>query len=94
MDEFKITWGVRRGFLSPTSFWGTEISHRTTRVVVHVIVPKTRQPKSALVLEKNRQKTTVLGKSAVKRLRGGNSEIFWEKNAPRLYEQYILKWEW
>lgn len=94
IDEFQISWGIRRGFLSPTGFWGTEISHQTKRVAVRVIFPKHRVPKTALVLEKNRQKTVDLGKDSFKRLRGGNWEIFWEKYAPRLYEQYILKWEW
>lgn len=94
IDEFQITWGIRGGFLSPIGFWGTEISHQTKRMTVHILFPQNRPPKRALLLEKNRQKTISLGKESIKRLRGGNLAIFWEKKAPRLYEQYILKWEW
>lgn len=94
IDEFHITWAVRNGFLSPTGFWATEINHPTQRAAVQIIFPSSRPLKSAVVLEKNRQKTTALGKEAIKRLRGGNLAICWEKNAPRRYEQYILKWEW
>jgi len=94
IDEFRINWDIRRGFLSSTGFWGTEISHNTRHVAVHVIFPKNRPPKIAWMLERNRQKTIKLGAGAFKSIRGGNQEIFWEKKAPRLYEQYILKWEW
>lgn len=93
-DEFQISWRIRRGFQSPTGFWATEISHPTKHIAVHIVFPKARPPKTALVLEKNRQKTEVLQKESFKRLREGNLSIFWEKNAPKLYEQYILKWEW
>ena len=94
IDDFKISWEIIRGFLSTTGFWGTEISHNTKHMAIHIIFPLKRPPKSAWILEKNRQKTFKLGAGAIRTLRGGNQEIFWEKKAPRLFEQYILKWEW
>lgn len=92
-DEFNISWGIRNGFLAPSGFWGTEISHQTRRVAVHIVFPKNRPPTAAYMLEKNRQKTTPLNGN-IKHLSGGNSAIVWEKHAPKIYEQYILKWDW
>ena len=52
IDEYRIEWGIRRGFLKPTGVWETEVSHRTNRILVQVIFPKSRPPMKISVLEK------------------------------------------
>jgi hypothetical protein len=94
IDEFHIHWGIHDGFLKPTGFWASEISHPTDKITMRVIFPPTRPPLSASILEKNRQRSTSLGRENFLALPDGNSEITWECNKPTLYEQYILNWEW
>ena len=94
VDEFNIEWGIRKGFLVQTGFWATEISHRTKQVKAKVIFPKSRPPLRASILEKNRQRTHSLGNDSILELPDGRWLIVWETNHPKLYEQYILNWEW
>jgi len=94
VEEFNIAWKISKGFLLPTGFWATEISHRTKKIKVLVIFPKTRPPKRSFVLEKNRQRSCELGKENINKLANGKWEVRWERFKPKLYEQYILNWEW
>jgi hypothetical protein len=94
VEEFNIEWGIRKGFLLQTGFWSTEISHRTKSVKVQVIFPQKRPPLKVSVVEKNRQRTIVLGKDAVVGLPDGRWQVAWEQSQPKLFEQYILNWEW
>lgn len=94
VDEFNIEWDMRNGFLKPTGFWGTAINHRTKRVKIVVAFPIDRPPLRVSMFEKNLQKTYLLSNVAKKKLPDGRQAIIWEKNNPRLYEDYILRWEW
>lgn len=94
IDEFHIIWAIHDGFLKPMGFWATEVSHPTEKIKMQVIFPKARPPLSASILEKNRQRSTTLGRGYFLALPDGNSEITWECNKPTLFEQYILRWEW
>jgi hypothetical protein len=92
--DFTAEWGIQNGFLRPDGFWATEISHLTRHVRVEVIFPRLRPPHRAVIFEKNRQKTHLVMGSAIDKLPDGRFRIMWEKNRPRLYEQYILRWDW
>jgi hypothetical protein len=94
VDEFNIEWSMRNGFLKSTGFWGTSINHRTRMISVQVIFPKGRPPFAASVYEKNSQRTRILGQECKRVLPDGRRMITWENSKPRLYEDYILKWEW
>ncbi len=94
IDDFNIEWGIKHGFLLQTGFWATEINHRTRKMKVTVIFPKNRPPLRVLMVEKNRQQSYDLGKDAQVQLPDGRWQATWEKNQPRLYEQYIFNWEW
>ena len=94
VDDFHIYWDISRGFLKHTGFWASEISHVTDKLKMQVIFPKARPPLHATVLEKNSRRTLTLNKEAFIRLPDGKWEVAWEKDKPKLYEQYILSWEW
>jgi hypothetical protein len=94
IDEFHISWGIQGGFLLPTGFWATEISHSTDKIKTQIIFPKTRPPLKAEIIEKDQQRTTQLGKNSIRKLPNGKWKISWALDHPRLYEQYILKWVW
>jgi len=94
ISDFQIEWNMHRGFLKPTGFWETEINHRTKHIKVQVIFPKTRPPQNVSIIEKNIKRTRNLGVDAKRQLPDGRWLISWEQNNPRLYERYILAWEW
>jgi hypothetical protein len=94
VDEFNIEWSIKEGFLLKTGFWATEINHRTRRITIKVIFPKSRPPRCISVVEQNSQRTHLLGEAATVQLPDGRWLVTWEKYQPRLYEPYILKWEW
>lgn len=94
VDEFHIEWNMRRGFLESTGFWGTGINNRTKRVAVQIVFPKDRPPKSVSLTESNLQRTKDLERDAYTLLPNGRTMITWEKTNLRLYENYVLKWEW
>lgn len=94
IDEFNIEWNMRNGFLLPTGFWGTAINQRMKKLTVKVIFPKDRPPLHLAITESNLKRTRALGNEAQQRLPDGRPMVIWENEKPRLYEDYILSWEW
>lgn len=94
IDEFNIQWNIRQGFLKNHCYWATEINHRTKKVSVKVYFPKGRPPKRTWIVEKNLQRSKSLVENSIKQLPDGRWIVSWKKVKPRLYEQYILNWEW
>lgn len=94
IDDFHIQWNIRNGFLRPDGFWETDISSHTKSVTVNLIFPKERPPQNIRLVETNIQKTTILGQDSIKPLPEGKIKITWSTNRPRLYEHYILRWDW
>ncbi len=94
VDEFHIQWKIKNGFLKSDGFWETDVSSRTQHMKVSVIFPKDRPPQSVRLVENNIQRTRILGADAVKQLVDGRYQVTWETNKPRLYEHYILRWDW
>ena len=93
VTDFNIQWKMKDGFLKPMGFWGTDISHSTNHIKIQVVFPKSRPPQTVVIVETNGQKEKSLEKG-ISLLPDKRSQITWEKNNPRLYEQYVLKWTW
>jgi hypothetical protein len=91
VDEFNIEWSIRQGFLRRTEHWETHVTHRTRRLTINVIFPKSRPPRHATLIESNRQHSHTLAKRG---LPDGRWLVTWKTKKPRLYETYILQWEW
>ncbi len=94
IDEFKIEWGIRKGFTRSTEQWETEISHRTRHLKIQVVFPKTRPPLSIALIESLRNRTRPLNKDAISQQPDGRWLLSWKISKPRLYERYILQWKW
>jgi len=91
VDKFNIEWRIRQGFLKRTGHWETHVTHRTRRLKVNVIFPKSRPPRRTTLVESNRQRSHSLGRNAQVELPDGCWLVTWETRNPRLYENYILK---
>ena len=94
VDEFNISWKMHNGFLSSTGFWGTAIRNRMGKSKVKIIFPSNRPPLHFALTETNLKRTRPLGKESQQKLPDGRQMIVWEEDKPRLYEDYILSWEW
>ena len=94
IEDFNIQWHWKNGFLSKTGFWGTEIQHKTGRIKIEVIFPKSRPPIQAWIIEVNRRKNVLLESKNIRKLPDGRWNITWNKKKPKLFETYLLKWEW
>jgi hypothetical protein len=70
------------------------LTHRTRHLKINVIFPKSRPPRCTTVVEGNRQRSHNLGRSPQVELPDGRWLVVWETRKPRLYENYILRWEW
>jgi hypothetical protein len=94
VDEFNMEWGMRKSFLRETEQWETEVSHRTRKLKVQIEFPESRPPLRVALSEGTSGKTTALPDSVQVRLPDGRWQVTWETDRPRLYERYILKWDW
>lgn len=94
IDEFHIQWKINNGFLKPDGFWETDIGSRTKSVKMNLIFPKGRPPGNIRLVETNIQRTTVLGQDSIRQLPDGKWQVAWETDRPRLYEHYVLRWDW
>ncbi len=94
VDEFNIQWNIRKGFLTEDGYWATDISQRTKQLKVNIVFPKSRPPLKTIIEESNRKRTQVLGAEAKKQLPDGRWRVTWEKKKPKLYEIYVIRWEW
>jgi hypothetical protein len=93
IDEFNIEWGIRQGFLRQAEQWETHVTHRTKRLKINVVLPRSKPPQHIILIEGNRQRSHDLGKRA-QALPDGRWRVSWETRQPRLYENYVLQWEW
>ena len=94
VDTYNIEWGIRKGFTRTKELWETEIKHRTKQLKIQVIFPKIRPPLQVSLIEGLRQRTRILNGDQLKKLPDGRWLVTWETYRPRLYECYILRWEW
>ena len=93
-DEFLIEWQWKDGFLASTGFWETRINHKTNRITVNVVFPSSRPPTQAHIVEQNQKRRFLLPASNKKKLPDGRWIISWKKTNPRIFENYLLIWEW
>ena len=94
VDEFNIEWDLSNTFLNASEYCEAEISHRTNQLSMQVIFPKSRPPLKASIFENTRRKSRPLSGEEIQKLPDGRWRIRWETDRPRLYERYILKWDW
>ena len=93
-DIYHTTWKINDGFLKPTGYWETHITHPTQRAEINVILPVSRHPKHICFLENNRRRSRQVPGDNRSTLPDGRHRIHWRIDCPRLYENYVIQWEW
>ncbi|MCZ7570760.1 MAG: hypothetical protein M5U01_19545 [Ardenticatenaceae bacterium] len=94
VDVFNIEWGMSHGFTRSTELWDTEVSHRTKRLKIQVIFPKSRPPLRAWLITDPVRQTHLISEDAQIQLPDGRWLVSWERRHPRLHGHYTLKWDW
>jgi len=94
VDVFNIEWEIRNGFLKPTGYWETHVTHPTERLEIDVIFPESHRPQRMTLIESNHGRNRICDIEDQTLLPDGRCLIRWETGHPRLQENYILQWEW
>lgn len=94
VDEFNISWGTNNGFLHTRESWGTHIKHKTNNLNLRVIFPEFRPPSGVSIVESNAGRSIPLSSQSQMQLPDGRWQVTWRQQHPKLYETYILKWDW
>jgi hypothetical protein len=93
-DELNIEWDLKNSFTNEIEEWTTTVSHRTQKLLINIQFPQKRPPQKLWLIENNRRKQTELGKNHVQQTANGDWKFSWCKKKPRLYEDYIIRWQW
>jgi hypothetical protein len=94
IEEFHIQRTIKNGFRQKTEDLQTEIDHRTSKMSLSVVFPRRRPPKQMTLIEQKANRSTVLDHQHLHTLPDGRQEVVWSTDKPRLFEAYILRWEW
>jgi len=94
VEEFRIERTIKNGFTKPVEDLQIEIEHPTKQMVFSVVFPTSRLPKEVVLIEKHLTRTTPLEVKHRSVLPDGRHQWSWTTAKPRLFEAYILRWEW
>lgn len=92
--DFRSRRTIVNGFSEVEEWWQTEVTFKTHHLRVSVVFPQDRLCQEALLVERNRHRTTRLDSSHFGRLPDGRQVVAWERRHPPINEVYTLKWRW
>jgi hypothetical protein len=93
-EDFAVKRTITDGFTRSVNNFQTQIDHPTKELDLSVIFPASRLPKSVRLIEQNTSRSRALSNDNVQKLPGGRLKYRWAESKPRLFESYILRWEW
>lgn len=94
VEDFRIRRVIRDGFTQAVEEFQTEIDHRTRQLSLQVIFPANRPPTRVVLIEQNAGRSTTLKGDNRRQLPDGKILYHWSADHPRLFEAYIVRWEW
>lgn len=94
VEIFHINRTIENGFTKPVEDFQIDINHATRKASMSVIFPSNRLPKKTQLIEQNSTRTVPLDSKHQQTLPDGRQQITWSTDRPRLFEAYILRWEW
>ncbi len=94
VEDFYIERVVKGGFPKPTEDFQIEIDHPTRNLSMAIIFPRKRPPKQVKLIEQHAQRTHELDSEQIQQLPDRRWQVRWESHKLKLYEAYILRWEW
>lgn len=94
ITDFYIERVAENGFTKDVESLQTEVRHHTKRLKMAIIFPKTRRCQRAVLIERTRKRTTVLGPENFTNLPDGRQKVAWETTKIRRFEIYTIQWKW
>jgi len=94
IEEFYIERTALNGFTQPAESLQTEIRHQTKHLKVTIIFPKSRRCQRAVLLQRSRHQSLVLGPEHFTTLPDGRQRLSWETTKIKRFEIYTIKWRW
>jgi hypothetical protein len=94
ITDFHTERTIKHGFVNDEEWWQVEIRHRTRQFKLSIIFPKKRRCRRAVLIQRTRQRTAVLGPEHFTDLPDGRQGLTWETKKLRRFETYTIKWWW
>ncbi|MBK8025141.1 MAG: hypothetical protein IPK19_27995 [Chloroflexi bacterium] len=94
VETLQIERAIRDGFTAAVEEFQVEVDHRTRHFSFSLIIPGRQMPRRVTLIEQKMDKTTSLGSEHKTVLPDGRQRFTWTSERPRLFEAYILRWEW
>ena len=94
VTDFYIERLVKNGFTRDGEWRQIKIRHRTKRLRIAIVFPKERRCQRAVIVERSRNRTTVLGAEYFTQLPDGRQVLAWGTNRIRRLEIYTIRWTW
>jgi hypothetical protein len=85
---------IKHGFTKVEEWWQLIIRHRTRHLRLAIIFPKKRRCQRSVLIERSRNRTTVLDQKHFTDLPDGRQVLTWEPRKFRRFESYTIKWKW
>lgn len=92
--EFNIERTVRNGFTKDEEWLEAETRYPTRRLRVRIVFPEARPCLSAKLVERRRDRATILGEKYFEKQRDGRQVLGWSRKRPPLGESYTFSWRW
>lgn len=93
-EDLFIERTIHDGFLSTSEYWETFIDHPTQELTITGIFPQSRLPKQVVVIEEQTKRIHKLSNEHMTILPHGKVQYHWQRMKPRLFDGYILQWQW
>lgn len=94
LETLAIERTIHDGFVTDVEYFQVEVIHRTRHLTCAVIFPRSRLPKRVSVVEKNSKRSVELGAAHREVLPDRRVRYVWRNASPKLFEAYLLRWEW
>ncbi len=94
VEDFYIQRTIRNGFRKDEEWWQIGVWYRTKHLKMSIVFPKKRRCQRAVLIERNRNRTTELEQRHFSDLPDGRQMLTWETEQPRRFEIYTIRWKW
>lgn len=94
IEHFRVDRTIKDGYVGSVQDFQTHVEHIMRHMSLSVIFPINCVPTRVFLIEQSTKRTRQLGAEAFIRLPTGQTQVIWESSRPRLFENYILRWEW
>ncbi len=94
IEDFYIERKLKNTFTKNKEWRQVEIRHKTRRLKIEIVFPKERRCKRAILVERSRNRSTILGQEHFTERPGERQVLTWETTKIPRFEIYTIRWKW